>query len=62
MGYVKEENFKLYTKAGVQRLHFWMKKEPVCAWIWGQRGFVAKDIPAGWASGEEIIGESIFFC
>lgn len=61
MGYVKEENFKLHTKAGVTGITFLDEKGTRMCVDMGAARFVAKDIPAV-GFGEEIIGESIFFC
>ncbi len=60
-GYVKERSYELYTKAGKTGVTFLDDEGSVMCVDMGPAKFVAKEIPA-LGFGEEIVGESIFFC
>jgi diaminopimelate epimerase len=61
MGYIKENTYELTTKAGITNVTF-LDDEGSCMRVdMGYPVFQAEDIPAV-GFGEEIVGESIFFC
>ncbi|MDD6057860.1 MAG: diaminopimelate epimerase [Clostridiales bacterium] len=61
MGYVKEEQYILHTKAGETKIDFLDEDGSKMRVDMGIPGFQAGEIPAV-GFGEEIVGESIFFC
>lgn len=61
MGYVDKENYVLYTKAGETEVSFLDEKGNRMRVDMGYPVFWAKEIPVE-GFGDEIIGESIFFC
>lgn len=60
-GYVKSRSYELYTKAGKTGVTFLDGEGTMMCVDMGCARFMAKDIPAV-GFGEEIVGESIFFC
>ncbi len=60
-GYVKDCSYELYTKAGKTGVTFLDDEGTMMCVDMGTAKFAAKEIPA-LGFGEEIVGESIFFC